>query len=285
MRPESTFHFQDPTWCPGCGLYALFSALKKAAVALEMRPEQIVLVTGIGCHGRLSNTFRAYTFHGLHGRVLPVATGVKLANSDLHVLGVSGDGDAYAIGCGHFIHTVRRNPDITYVVVNNMIYGLTQGQTSPTSPEGFVSRFTPFGSVEKPVNGLRLALASGGTFVARGFSGEPRALAELIQKGLSHRGFALIEVLSPCVTQNKVNTYDWFKSRLYHVEQDPAFDPQDPRHAWQALQRPDVFAVGLVYEGKRETFEERILGKSKPLVRIPSVIRRRKIERVLERFE
>ena len=146
---------------------------------MQMNPEEMVVVTGIGCHGRLNNYFRAYGFHALHGRALPLAQGIKLANKKLSVITVGGDGDAYSIGLGHFIHAVRRNVDLIYIVVNNMIYGLTQGQTSPTSAKGFISVSTPFGSIESPLSGMHLALVSGGTFIARGFSGAPKQLARL----------------------------------------------------------------------------------------------------------
>ena len=234
MRTKEDYHLENPTWCPGCGLYGIFDALKRAAVHLDIEPSQMVIVTGIGCHGRLNNYFKAYGFHGLHGRTLPVATGVKLSNPRLFILGISGDGDAYSIGLGHFVHSVRRNIGITYLVVNNSVFALTQGQTSPTSAMGYISISTPYGSKEYPLDGPQLALAAGGTYVARGFSGEVAHLANLIEKGMTHKGFSLIDILSPCVTHNKVNTYEWFKKNIDFLDRDSSYNPRDKK---QTLER------------------------------------------------
>jgi len=286
MRTKLDYHLEDPTWCPGCGIYAIFDALKSAVVSLKIEPEQLVIVTGIGCHGRLSNYFKAYGFHGLHGRVLPVATGIKLSNPELHVVAVSGDGDAYSIGMGHFIHTLRRNISITYLVVDNRVYALTQGQTSPTSSLGFVSKSSPYGSKEYPLDGPQLALAAGGTFIARGFSGYPSHLAVLIEGGMSHNGFALIDVLSPCVTQNKVNTYGWFKKNIYRVEEDSSFNPRDKKKAWERASVGGKIPVGLIYQEEKSSFEELVLpDREKPLVFNDLKININKFERILKRYE
>lgn len=286
MRTKLDYHLEDPTWCPGCGIYAIFETLKSAVVSLEIEPEKLVIVTGIGCHGRLSNYFKAYGFHGLHGRVLPVATGIKLSNPELNVVAVSGDGDAYSIGMGHFIHSLRRNISITYLVVDNRVYALTQGQTSPTCSLGFVSKSSPYGSKEYPLDGPQLALAAGGTFIARGFSGEPSHLAALIEGGMRHKGFALIEVLSPCVTQNKVNTYEWFKKNIYRLEEDSSFDPMDKRKAWERASAEGKIPVGLIYREEKSSFEELVLpDREKPLVFNDLKININRFERILKRYK
>lgn len=286
MRREKDYHLSDPTWCAGCGIYGCFAALKKVAGKLDLDPEGLVIVSGIGCHGRLNNYFRSYGFHALHGRVLPVASGVKLSNPRLHVLAISGDGDAYSIGLGHFIHSLRRNIDITYLVVDNRVYGLTQGQTSPTSQKGYVSVSTPGGSKENPLSGPQLALASGATFVARGFSGDPAQLASLIEKGMKHKGFALVEVLSPCVTHNKINTYKWFKENIDQLDKDSSYDSYNKKQAFERLDRGETIPVGLIYVEKRPCYEELVLSeKDSPLVFNELKPDISKLENILEKFE
>lgn len=286
MKEERDFHLLDPTWCHGCGLFGIFAALKKAAVLLDIDPEQLVIVTGIGCHGRLNNYFKTYGFHGLHGRVLPVVTGIKLSNPALFVIGLSGDGDAYSIGLSHFIHSARRNIDLTYLVVDNRLFALTQGQTSPTSQMGYVSISTPSGSKELALDGLKLALASGGTFIARGFSGNPGHLASLIEKGVQHRGFSLIEVLSPCVTHNKIVTYKWFKNRIEPLDEDKSFNPRNREMAWKKLTRTDRIPVGLIYKDKRDSFENLVLPeKGKPLITEKLAVPVDELERLMKSFE
>ncbi|NIM90808.1 MAG: 2-oxoacid:ferredoxin oxidoreductase subunit beta [Candidatus Aminicenantes bacterium] len=285
MRNKRDYHLEAPTWCPGCGIFALFDALKTTAAAMDLDPEHMVVVTGIGCHGRLSNYFKAYGFHGLHGRVLPVAAGIKLSNPGLQVLGVSGDGDAYSIGLSHFIHALRKNINLTYLVVDNRVYALTLGQTSPTSSLGFVSKSTPYGSKEVPLDGIRMALAAGGTFLARGFSGQSSRLASLIERGMKHKGFALIEVLSPCVTQNKLYSYEWYKENVYLLEDDSSYDPRDRNHAWERLNAGGKIPVGLIYEESRPSYEELVLPKKeKPLVFNDLKIDMPKFENYLQKF-
>jgi len=282
---EKDFHLQDPTWCPGCGIYAIFTALKKTASSIKINPEDMVVVTGIGCHGRLNNYFRAYGFHSLHGRALPLAQGIKLANKRLFVITVSGDGDAYSIGLGHFIHAARRNIDLTYIVVNNMIYGLTQGQTSPTSQKGFVSVSTPFGSIESPVCGLQLALVSGGTYIARGFSGAPNQLVRLIEKGIQHRGFSLIEVLSPCVTHNRQNSYQWFKENTFDLDQDKEYDPHSKERAFLSLREKQKLVLGMLYQEERPSYEDLALPWKTPLIRSKMQVSQDKMDKILKKFE
>jgi len=285
MKNKESFHRAAPTWCPGCGLYGVFEAFKRAAAALDLEPENIVTVTGIGCHGRLNNYFLGYGFHGLHGLTMPLATVVKLANPALRVVAVSGDGDAYSIGLGHFIQTVRKNIGLTYIVSDNRIYGLTQGQVSPTSDFGSVTLSTPFGSKDFPLDGPALAFAAGGTFIARGFSGDVAGLTLLIERGLRHKGFSLIDVLSPCVTHNKLNTYDWFRKHIVRLGDDPAYDPKDKPKAWAALSQPEKIAVGLIYEEDKACFEELMLADPERAIGLEEIsLDAGRLDKIMEKF-
>ncbi len=285
MKKKQGFQLTTPTWCKGCGLFGVFDALKRASAALDLDPKDLAIVTGIGCHGRLNNYFRAYGFHGLHGRAMPIATGIKLVNPLLQVVAVSGDGDAYSIGLGHFLHAVRKNVGLTYIVVDNRIFALTQGQTSPTSDFGMVTLSTPFGSKDFPIDGPTLALAAGGTFIARGFSGEAVHLASLIERGMRHDGFALIDILSPCVTHNKVNSYDWYRKNIIHVEDIADYNPRDKKNAWDALSRPEKIIIGLIYEEDKPSFEELILPDIKrPIASLGLEVDRPRLRRIIERF-
>ncbi|MER3475202.1 MAG: 2-oxoacid ferredoxin oxidoreductase [Armatimonadota bacterium] len=246
----------EPIWCPGCGDYGVLNALFKAMSQLNLDPDKTVLVSGIGCSSRLPGFVVTYGFHGVHGRVLPVATGIKLANPELTVIGVGGDGDGYSIGLGHFPHAARRNIDITYIVMNNQIYGLTKGQTSPTSSPQFVTKTTPFGNVESSLNPLQLAIVSGATFVARGYSSMPNHLARIIAEAIRHPGFALVDVFSPCVTFNKVQTYDYYKGRVYEIPD--THDPTDKFSALRLAEEDGMFPVGIFYRVDRPTLDEQI---------------------------
>lgn len=252
-----------PTWCAGCGDYGVLTALERAVADLGLDPDRICLVSGIGCSGKISSYFGAYGFHGLHGRTLPVATGIKLANRGLTVIAAGGDGDGYAIGLSHLIHAIRRNVDITYIVMDNNIYGLTTGQTSPTSRRGFKSKTSPAGSVEAPVDPLALALAAGITYLAQGFSGDPGLLADLIAGGIRHRGFALVNVLSPCVTFNPAYGYDYYKRNLGRLGDPAAGAPHDPADRVQALRRvidSGGMIQGLIYREERPGYEDVLAG-------------------------
>ncbi len=248
-----------PTWCPGCGDFAVLAGVQKALAETNKSPSECAVVSGIGCSSNLPHFLKAYGVHSLHGRALPVATGLKLANPDLTVVATGGDGDGYGIGQGHFIHAMRRNLDITYVVMNNEIYGLTTGQTSPTSMLGMETKSTPFGNIETPVNPLGLALMSGATYVARGFSGDAKNLSALIQGGIEHKGFALIDVFSPCVTYNKLNTYDWYRERLYNL-QGEGHDSSDFAaavvKAVEAGKMGERIPYGVYYQTTRPTYDE-----------------------------
>ena len=214
-------------WCPGCGDFGVLAALQKALVELGIEPEKVAVVSGIGCSGKIGNYINSYNLHTVHGRALAAAQGLKLANRELTVIAAGGDGDGFAIGMGHYMHALRRNVDITYIVMDNMIYGLTKGQTSPTSEHGFQTKSTPAGNVERSVNQLQLAIASGCGFVANGFSANQKQLVEIIKRAIQHPGFALVSTYSPCVTFNRVNTFDFFKQNLVNVDEDPTYDRHD----------------------------------------------------------
>src|SRR5256886_11286732 len=207
-----------PDWCPGCGDFGVLNALQNACAELKIAPHRLMVVSGIGCSSNLPGFFNAYGMHTLHGRALAVACGVKLGNHELTVIATGGDGDGYGIGGNHFTHTARRNIDITYIVMDNQIYGLTTGQISPSSRLGMKTKSTPFGSVETPINPLTSAIMNGATFVARAFSADGKQLVDLMKKAIQHKGFALIDVFSPCVTFNHDNDYAFFKQRIKKLE-------------------------------------------------------------------
>ena len=246
----------DPDWCPGCGDFGVLRSVQTAAGRLGIKPENLLIVSGIGCSSNLPGFIHAYGVHSLHGRSVPVATGAHLANTDLKVVITGGDGDGYGIGVGHLIHAMRRNLDVTYVVMDNQIYGLTTGQTSPTTGIGMKTKSTPNGNFESPLNPLALAITAGATFVARGFSGEAKQLAELIQAGIAHRGFSLIDVFSPCVTYNKVNTYPYFKERVYKLE-DENWDPSDFHKSLErSFEWGDKIPLGILYKHEQAIYED-----------------------------
>lgn len=245
-----------PTWCPGCGDYGVVASVERAVASLQIPPHEVMVVSGIGCSSNLPHFLSSYGFHGLHGRAMPVAEGARLANHGMHVIVTGGDGDGWGIGLGHALHAMRRNLDLTYVVMDNEIYGLTTGQASPTSTLGQKTKSTPYGVIEEPVNPIALALAAGATYVARGFSGDPKHLSELIAGGLKHRGFALVDVFSPCVTYNHVNTFDFFRQRVYKLE-NAGHDTGDLVKAFARAQEfgPKI-PTGLFYRVDRPTYED-----------------------------
>ncbi len=243
-----------PDWCPACGNFAQLTAIKNALAELNIEPKDTVVVSGIGCSSNLPEFINAYGFHGIHGRLLPVASSIKWMNPALTVIGYGGDGDGFFEGTQHLFHTAKRNVDLTYIVSDNQIFGLTTGQASPTSEIGLVTKTTPDGNIEPPINPLTFALTAGATFVARGFSGDPRGLAEMVKKGIEHKGFSFIDVFSPCVTFNKVNTYDYFRQRVYKYESDKLDD--FPR-AYQAVQAwGDKIPVGIFYQKQSRKYED-----------------------------
>ena len=248
----------DPDWCPGCGDFGVLNSLQRACSELGLRPHEILMVSGIGCSSNLPGYINAYGMHTLHGRSLAVATGAKMANHNLHVIATGGDGDGYGIGGNHFTHTARRNVDLTYVVMNNQIYGLTTGQISPTSRDGMKTKSTPFGSVEMPVNPITSAIMNGATYVARGYSGDIRHLTELIKGGIQHKGFALIDIFSPCVTFNHDNGHPFFKDRVQKLE-DEGHDTTDWKTACEkAMEWGDTIYTGLFLQvGSQESLDQR----------------------------
>ena len=254
------FNSDDPiAWCPGCGNFSILKALKQALVEIQQQPHKLVIVSGIGQAPKTPHYLRCNCFNGLHGRTLPVATGIKLANHNLTVLAQGGDGDGYGEGGNHFLHAMRRNTNITYLVHNNQIYGLTKGQASPTSDAGFVTKTTPRGATSPACNPLLLAVASDCSFVARGFAGEVDHLANLIKAGIQHKGFALIDILQPCVSFNRVNTYKWYADRVYKIEADSQYDAEDCLKAFQKAQEwGEKIPIGIIYRNRRETLEEQI---------------------------
>jgi 2-oxoglutarate ferredoxin oxidoreductase subunit beta len=253
------YYSDDPiAWCPGCGNHGILKALKQALVEAGKGPHEIVMVSGIGQASKIPHYLRCNAFNGLHGRTLPVATGIKLANHELTVIAEGGDGDGYTEGGNHFLHAMRRNIDITYLVHDNQVYGLTKGQTSPTSDEGYVSNTTPMGSLYPAMNPLLLAVASDCGFVARGFSGDEEHLSSLITEGIRHRGFALIDILQPCVSFNKVNTFQWYKDRVYNIHDDPAHDPASRTMAFERAQEwGNRIPIGILYRHERPALNER----------------------------
>ena len=249
-----------PIWCPGCGDFSVEAALMKAVQEIGIEKERVVIVSGIGCSSAMPHPFSTYGIHSLHGRLLPVAAGVKLANDDLIVIGTGGGGDGYGIGVGHLIHNARRNIDLTYIVMNNEIYGLTTGQASPTSLIGAKTKSTPFGSIETPENPTAIAISAGATYVARAFSGDPMHMAELIKGGILHKGFSIIDVFSPCVTFNNLNTYDWFRQRVYKLEtsgHDPSDKSKAMERSFEAEQTDWAkIPIGLFYKAEKQTYSQ-----------------------------
>jgi 2-oxoglutarate ferredoxin oxidoreductase subunit beta len=255
-----------PTWCPGCGDFGILSALKQGLVKAGLAPHEVLLVSGIGCGSKLPDYAHVNGFMTLHGRPVPVATGAKLANHALKVITIHGDGDSLGLGMGHFIHTARRNLDILDLIQNNQIYGLTKGQYSPTSDAGFITSTSRDGAIEMAANPLALALTAGGTFLARGFAGDAKGLAVLIAQAVEHKGYALVEILQPCVTFNKKNTYDWYRQRVYQLSETD-HDPSDRVAAFQrALEWGDRIPLGILYRTQLPTYEEQVAGlKSGPV--------------------
>ena len=256
------------TWCPGCGNFGILMAFKRALLELGLEREQVILVSGIGCHGKMVNYVNVNGFHGIHGRVVPLATGLKLANPKLTVVGFAGDADCYDEGWGHFSHAIRRNIDITLIVHNNMVLGLTTGQTTSTSQRGFKSKSTPFGSIIPHLNPVAHALVSNGTFVARGFSGDMLHLQKLMVQAMKHRGFAFIDVFQPCVTFNYLNTYDWFKERVYKLEETDHDGTNRGKALEKAMEWGERIPTGVLYKEERPTYRDNLLHiAEKPLAK------------------
>ena len=273
---------QIPAWCPGCGNFGILKSFKDAMVELGIEPYQFTIVSGIGQASKFPHYLKCNTFNGLHGRTLPVATGIKLANHEMLVIAVAGDGDCYGEGGNHLIHAIRRNINLKLFVHDNQIYGLTKGQPSPTSMEGMVTKNQPFGVFSEQLNPLALAIALDCSFVARGFTGDQGYLKELMKDAILHKGFSLIDILQPCVTFNKINTYEWYRQRVYRIE--PGYDPEDRIKAFQkALEWGERIPLGIIYRNHRPVLEERIpVLKDMPLVR--QSLDLSKIEKTIKEF-
>ncbi len=267
MPTLADYKGQTTAWCPGCGNFPILYALKKALVELDIEPHRLTIVSGIGQGAKLPHYTKCNTFNGLHGRTLPVATGIRLSNHEMLVIAVAGDGDCYGEGGNHLLHAIRRNVNVKLFVHNNQIYGLTKGQASPTTLEGTVTKTQPFGSLSESFNPLSMAVALDCSFVARGFSGDAEFLRELMKEAIRHKGFSLLDILQPCVTFNRVNTYQWYKERVYHIEND--HDPLDRVDSFKrAIEWGDRIPTGIIFRNNRPTFEERLpVIQEKPLIK------------------
>lgn len=282
MPTLDDFRGQKPAWCPGCGNFSILRAFNEAMVELNISPHEFVIVSGIGQAGKFPHYTKCHTFNGLHGRTLPVATGIKLANHKLKVFAVAGDGDCYGEGGNHLIHAIRRNIDVKLFVHDNQIYGLTKGQASPTSMKGMITKTQPFGSLAEQFNPLALAIALNCSFVARGFAGDIEHLKNLIKQAVRHKGFSLIDILQPCVSFNKINTFEWYKQRVYYLKND--YEPTDRLKAFdKALKWGDKIPLGVIYIAERPTFETQI-----PVISEKSLVEQKpefnKIESMLMKF-
>ncbi len=272
-----------PTWCPGCGDFAIWTAFKQAAVSENWNNSNTAIIAGIGCHGHMINFVQVTAFEGLHGRALPVASGIKMANHDLNVFVFTGDGDSLAEGGNHFMHSCRRNHNITIILHDNAVYGLTTGQTSPRSPMGYKSKSTPLGNIEEPLHPLRMALAAGATFLARVYSGDIEMLQQMLVKANAHKGFAIIQILQPCVTFNKEYSHIFYQRNIYHL--DSTHDVTNKQAAFEKLLEWDLkkIPVGIFYQVEHPTYEEQILAlKNAPLVK--QAVEKRDLKELFQDF-
>ena len=257
MVTLETYRGRIPAWCPGCGNFAILKAFKDMLVELQLEPHQVTVVSGIGQAAKLPHYTRCNTFNGLHGRALPVATGIRLANHAMPVIVTTGDGDCYGEGGNHLMAAIRRNINVKLFVHNNQIYGLTKGQPSPTTSEGTKAKNIPSGVISEQLNPLALAVALDCGFAARAFAADTEHLKGLMKEAMNHQGFALIDILQPCVSFNKVNTYEWYRERVYHVE--PEYNPEDRLAAFsKSLEWDDRIPIGVIYRNSRPAFEERV---------------------------
>lgn len=266
MPTLQDYRGEHPAWCPGCGNFAILKAFKDAVIELDIEPHHLTLVSGIGQSGKFPHYIRCNTFNGLHGRTLPVATGIRFANHSMRVVAVAGDGDCYGEGGNHLLHAIRRNINVKLFVHNNQIYGLTKGQASPTSMEGMKTKNQPFGVLSEQLNPVLLAAALDCSFVARGFSGEHDHLKNLIKEAMNHKGFSLVDILQPCVTFNKINTFEWYRQRVYQLSS--SYVTEDKAAALKkASEWGDRIPIGIIYKNDRPIPEERLpMIQKEPLV-------------------
>jgi 2-oxoglutarate ferredoxin oxidoreductase subunit beta len=266
MPTLNDYQGQTPAWCPGCGNFPILKTIKETLVELGIEPHQVIVVSGIGQAAKLPHYMKCNTFNGLHGRTLPVATGIRLANSSMPVIVTTGDGDCYGEGGNHLLAAIRRNVNVKLFVHDNQIYALTKGQPSPTTGEGTVATNMPFGVASEQFNPMALAVALDCSFAARAFAGDTEHLKGLMKEAINHKGFTLIDILQPCVTFNKINTYEWYRKRVYHIE--PGYDPGNRAAAFtRALEWGDRIPIGVIYRNPRRIYEESIpMIAEKPLV-------------------
>lgn len=261
MGNNSEFQKYETAWCPGCGNFGILEALRKTLEDMGLKPHQVLLVGGIGQAAKTPQYLNANGFAGLHGRALPAAVAAKIANSGLKVIVSTGDGDSYGEGGNHFIHNIRRNVDITHLVHDNQIYGLTKGQASPTSDLGHVTDFTPKGVINRPMNPILTALALGAGFVARSFAGDREHLAEMIRRAVEYNGYSLVDILQPCVSFNKVNTYSWYKERVYKLDTQSDYNPEDFSSAIEkAREWGEKIPIGVIYHKDGKSYLDMIPG-------------------------
>lgn len=258
MVAINDFSGYQPTWCPGCGNWGILLALKHALIELNFNPSQVAIVFGIGCSGNMNDFLNCYGFHALHGRAIPNAIGIKIANHKLSVITVVGDGDCYGEGGNHLIHAARGNHDITVLVHDNRVYGLTTGQAAPTAKKGFKSKSTPLGIIEEEIDPISLVLTQGATFVAQAFAGDPNFLKEIIKQAISHRGFSLVNILQPCVTFNKVNTYQYYQQRVYKLDSNYRKDNLEEALKKAQEIKSEKFPLGIIYQTKKLTFTDQL---------------------------
>jgi len=245
----------QPNWCPGCGNFGIWAGIKNALVQMGWGPSDFIAVYGIGCHGHMVNFLKSYAIETLHGRPIPVAQGIRLANHKVPVVVIAGDGDTFGEGTNHLVHAARRNIDMTVIIHDNQVYGLTTGQTAPTARKGFKTKSTPQGVIDEPVNPIAIALAGGSTFVARGFSGDIPGLTKMIVEGINHKGFAFVDIFQPCVTFNHVNTYQWYREHIYQLP--PEYSATDRAEAFKKSQElTDKIPVGIFYHEVKPTYED-----------------------------
>ncbi|MFW6436280.1 MAG: 2-oxoacid:ferredoxin oxidoreductase subunit beta [Halococcoides sp.] len=271
---SSETHFTDfksdkqPTWCPGCGDFGTMNGMMKALAETGASPDDTFIVAGIGCSGKIGTYTHSYAIHGVHGRALPVGIGVKMANPDLEVMVAGGDGDGYSIGVGHFVHALRRNVDMAYVVMDNRIYGLTKGQFSPTSRTDFETATSPDGTNMAPVDPTSLAMAAGGSFIAQSFSSNSQRHAELVKQAIEHDGFGFVNTYSPCVTFNDVDTYDYFRDVMVDLAETD-HDPTNPERAIDRIMDPDAEYIGVLYRDEDSVPFDAVEGPDQPMTDLP----------------
>lgn len=267
MSTIKDFDGIKPTWCPGCGNHGIGIAIKTALVEMGLTPSSLITVFGIGCSGNMNDFLNAYAIHSLHGRSIPNAIGAKLANHKIPVIVIGGDGDLYGEGGNHFIHGCRGNHDIKVFIHDNKVYGLTTGQVSPSAPKGFKSKSTPNGIIEIPINPLALAIISGATFAAQIFAGDLKQMITIIKQAMRHKGMAIINILQPCVTFNKLNTYDYYLKRTYKLPADYQANNQDIALKTALENNSEKFPLGIIYQSTRSTFTDELVQiKEKALV-------------------